>query len=215
VDFVYQMRRTAAGSETGYHDIKAGEIAVRRAEDRLEQMLTTDFDTVPCPKCGHFQSFMIQRIRERHCPRGLYHAGILLLILCAPFALAYPVVTSGHQVQAAEMDVLGAVSIVGTLGCLLSAGLIWRYYRRLKQFDLNQELGVEERIEIGRTKALGRDDYCSCLLSELQLILPRDSEEAPEDEFTRSVELLQRGNVLETLSVWQYILSIFPTRGLQ
>lgn len=84
--FAYQMQRRSQGDGFSplFLDNQGAQVrALDTAKENLMKQLEADFDTIPCPECGKYQTFMFFRIRwQRWC--GQIGFGLFLLFLTAP-----------------------------------------------------------------------------------------------------------------------------------
>lgn len=129
------------------------------AEEALRDYLENDFDPVPCPVCGHYQTYMFPKLLEARSLWGLVATMVLLVVgILSAVTTAYWGVS---YLQGPEDEKLWRVITccsVFAVVVLIGAGLSTAQRARVDRFDPNTE-DEQARIEKGRSRALTRAEF--------------------------------------------------------
>jgi hypothetical protein len=161
-EFVYCMRRSATGSAMTvfWTDLEGTrKEAAKDAKRYLAGALDREFDAVPCPACGHYQDYMIPKLRalQMHWARPLAITTLILSVCMIPMALMF---WADYMQRPSEASLFGAIAmslLSGSLG-LTGVSALTRRYLRLRLFDPNAGDSAE-RIAIGRRRALTKAQF--------------------------------------------------------
>lgn len=149
--YVYLLERKASGfgiSVRGLDDEGAQDRARIHAEQKLQNCFDNDYDLVPCPACGAYQSRMVASLRRSH-KMWIWALAMLLALSAVPiglFTLFRAVTTRFTPIT------------YGTLGvaiCLIITPLfLFRLHRQLgAKYDPNAG-DPEPRKQIAQERAL-------------------------------------------------------------
>ena len=139
--------------------------AITNAHTGLANVLYQAIEPVPCPKCGHYQQYMIPVARKRH-RRWMNLAAIIFGVLSGIGFLAFVIYqTANHSPDAPEALMVLAACVAVVIAIPITRRLIAR------RWDPNAG-DVQARISLGLSLALTKDEYLQQL---------RDQEKAIED----------------------------------
>jgi hypothetical protein len=161
-EFVYLMQRTVAGSGfivLSIDGARASQRAQATAERQLEKSLEHDFELVPCPSCGSYQSYMVERLRTKSRSDLLFLAALLLMVVFGFAALLSGMELLSGQLDAAEVAARETSLLVSLLAFVGAGALLYLYYKSPRRFDPNVAEGVNERIAFGKQMACLKEDY--------------------------------------------------------
>jgi hypothetical protein len=178
-DFVYLMKREVVGTgiSVRFMDYQgAAERAQESADAQLQQALEGHFELVPCPACGSYQSYMVERIRLKKRSNALFTTGILLMIVSAisGLSLARNLFDGTLDADSVLVKVAAVASIIAFLGGLT---LLWLWISRSNNYDPNRLEGAEERISFGKRMACLKKDYERMLAASVES--PREAPQTP------------------------------------
>ena len=74
--YAYRLRRRVAAKAGGYPGLDPAAANVN-AQHRLQVLVQSEIDPVPCPHCGWYQAVMVRKIRKLHL-RVLLRTGLIL-----------------------------------------------------------------------------------------------------------------------------------------
>lgn len=142
-EFVYALAREAGGKATGIVFLGGEEreqAAAVAADANLAELLETDVDPVPCPKCSLYQSSMVTAIRD-----GSYWWVIGFAMLSALVGIiAAAVLMSAVLYNLASVPrAVFLVAMIGGIGGGL--GLWWLHGRWCRAYDPNANEFAEQR----------------------------------------------------------------------
>jgi hypothetical protein len=158
----YRLKRTAWGQSPN----KA--MAREAARERLRLLLRRQIDPVPCPRCGWFQEEMISLLRGRRL-RWLRTLGIFCLSLGgvgAAFVFVWlkNSLEQGTRLTTTTFLAVSALAVIPLLGG--AAFLVLRVVQNAN-YDPNDPETEEKRIELGRSRALTRQEATELLEDEV------------------------------------------------
>lgn len=161
-EYGYWMKRSVSSSNTSWFLIgrdSARNRSTRDAEAELAERLRTEHDAVPCPQCGHYQKNMWPAAREAK------YSWVLAVGIVVGILLAASIMASGEIVSRLGGDnrfVKQVSRSIGGMACpalILVPVLAYVLKTKLKaRYDPNST-PKEDRIELGRERAMGPKEY--------------------------------------------------------
>lgn len=155
VTYGYQMHRTVeASSSTLGGEIEEQVIAraQREANGELAYQLREDYDLVPCPNCGWYQSGMVSRDRDARC-RWLTRAKLICFtswaVCCSCIAVGWMNVLDGKESLAETQPLRFIFAVIGCLFAALWGALTLLHLRIVARIDLNHT-PASDRIEVAK-----------------------------------------------------------------
>jgi hypothetical protein len=149
--YVLEVSAAAVGTESfffGNGDAK--ERAVTDAEAAVRRALKDAFQIVPCPHCGHYQSYMTPTPREAHLA-WLRTLGIVLVILALVFFLAYFLMSLSAS-YTAEVLLKMRICLVMTIVVGISAvAVLASKFIRTRRYDPNNAAELDNRLRYARS----------------------------------------------------------------
>jgi hypothetical protein len=149
--YFYEMDRAAEGRGDS-------DQAKERAEEYLRQKLAQEFDIVPCPHCGQYQSYMTPEVRWGHLHR-LRVLGILLLLVAIVFFGGYLLMffSSSYTAEVLlRMRVCLAVAVA--LG-VNATGLLIVKFVLTRRYDPNNAAELEARLRLAGSRCISKDEF--------------------------------------------------------
>jgi hypothetical protein len=156
-EYIYQLRRRVNGRASSFL-IPDHQAAWQQANENLRHALAKACDPVPCPLCGWYQQPMIRRARQLKY-RRFWLISLLLVIATAILAAAGAIVVALMRQQGGPLPWLATVLFILAGAALVAAPVVvvlkfilsWSY-------DPN-DADVESRIELGCSRAIGKETY--------------------------------------------------------
>jgi hypothetical protein len=162
--YFYLLTRSVKVRVSTWDQIRAGadgaiHQGLHLAHIALEKALASDFDAVPCPACGWYQTCMLPLARAKRF--GLVSGPALAWLLVGGLTLlAATVLTSASRLSGESfvLDVLicGLAWAVACAGLVAGAVSLIRYFRLRRSYDPNSE-PVVVRKELGLLMTLSGD----------------------------------------------------------
>ena len=158
-EFVYALSREATGEGTSLlflNNQGAEQEATRAAEAELAKKLENDIDPVPCPKCGLYQSAMVDIVRSSQ------HGWLLLIAILCPLVsfIAFCFLASAfifNPVWATTGARIG-LAIGGVGGILAAIGLLVLWNSITNAYDPNSH-DHEAKRQSSKQKGMLKDDF--------------------------------------------------------
>jgi hypothetical protein len=125
--------------------------------EHLKQLLATEFEAIPCPACGWYQSNMIPKVRKRH-RRWMIHVGQCLTVGLITVMLI-SLLINGYPEFQGDPRIPWPI-FVAVLVCLFAVGIgliIWRS-KLAQSSDPNAE-DVEARKSYGRSRTIFMSEH--------------------------------------------------------
>jgi hypothetical protein len=151
------MERVAAGIGTSFLFLDnpgAEQRASQGAEKHLRQILESECDAVPCPKCGWYQTPMQVKLRHEHL-RWFHWVGFLATFAAGAF-LVFVWLNgrfNGNDFPISKTTVVCAWVATGT-GLAIMIGRFWI----ARNFDPNV-IPQDSRIANGQSLAISKTDF--------------------------------------------------------
>jgi hypothetical protein len=160
-EYFYQMERSAEGAGTSFlffgHE-GARERAASAAEENLRQTLMQEFDIVPCPHCGHYQSYMVPTVRWAHLA-WLRTCAILLLVVAVIIFVVYVMMFLSSSYTA---DVLLRMRICLILALALGipamVALVTKFVLT-RRYDPNNPAEADDRIRLAKARCITWEEF--------------------------------------------------------
>jgi hypothetical protein len=164
-EYVYVLEREGVGAGASVYGISMhglneapGEHAVGAAQDTLQQYLENDFDPVPCPTCGLYQTFMFPKL-YKPVPWVQIIRLFSLMVACLTSVIALYWVFAylnrpGDQVLGRLIATSAQFAILVLI--FFALGVVER--SRVSRFNPNTE-DQQVRIEKGRSRAVTRAEF--------------------------------------------------------
>lgn len=156
-EYVYVLKRENTGTATSFYlglDAEEQKQLVSNAEETLREYLANDFDPVPCPVCGHYQSYMFPKLMKTGCLWGVVAPVAVLVVgaLSAVGVVVRAIEYFGRPGDQTLWRLAGPCTGLGVAG-LIGAGLWAAQRARVRNFDPNTE-DQQARVERGRKRAV-------------------------------------------------------------
>ena len=158
--YVYSITRSMEGQGSSLYFLDNTGAAGRardRASAALQQLLATDCDPVPCPRCGWYQAEMVAKLRRNH-KAWLYWVWVSLLfafVICS--VIGWLMFWNPNGATAATLTLCVAGTIVaGAVGVMF-------YHRHLRNALEPNDTAQEERLLIGQSRAESVADFSEWL----------------------------------------------------
>jgi hypothetical protein len=160
----------------------AKERATAKAQADLAEKLAKKCDPVHCPHCGHMQAEMVREAKKRYLD-WLFKGGVGAL--CAAVLLGALAINSAlSEVVARRPDqylfwILSSIAAISGL-CMLFVKFVLS--ARLSPNSLD----VETRKQLGRTKAVSKDEFFQIISEQPESLGARFSNTAIQPEARRA-----------------------------
>jgi hypothetical protein len=162
-EYVYVLDREGVGVGTSVYGLyaeAAADNAESGAQDALGQYLANDFDPIPCPTCGHYQTFMFPKLIENRSPWApLAVAATLVVGVLSLVGVMYWGVNYLERPSNYALTRLGMAASILVVAGLTEAGMSAAERNRVRRFDPNAEEDQPTRVAKGRSRAMTRADF--------------------------------------------------------
>jgi hypothetical protein len=143
-EYSYEMQRNAqvAGFNPYSPAPGMGERVEHQAKQAVQRRLAQESELIPCPKCGWFQTDMVEDARRRmhgglrRLSKWIGIPGLVLMVL-----LAIPMMTTGDR------DMLQFIGWGTTISLLFMPGLLLVRNWLAQGFEPNQISAVRQRLD--------------------------------------------------------------------
>ena len=147
--------------------------AASRAQERLVRDLVTSPRPIPCPSCGWCNEPAARALRARRY-RWMWELGLGLvsfsgLGLALGLLLAFLIEDLDAKKRA------GPTIAVAVAGALFASGVVLLALRKVRErgFDPNRDIPDDERLTLGRTRALTQSQYDELMAANAEPPAPR------------------------------------------
>lgn len=150
--YVYLLERKATGSGISLKVLDDDQVgqdrAYANAQQKLQDCLDNDYELIPCPACGAYQSRMVASLRRSH-QMWMWALAMLLVIAVVPMGL----LTLFYS-RTAGLTPLGYCLIALNFVMFIAPFVLFRLHKYLgSKFDPNAG-DPEPRKQIARERAL-------------------------------------------------------------
>lgn len=161
-EYVYVLEREGEGVGTSVYLLNVGgaeDHAASAAEDTLQEYLENDFDSVPCPVCGHYQRYMFPKLYDGGSTWISITQLIAIVVVClsAVGAAYWGVAYLQRPGEYAVVRLAVTLALLAVFG-LFAFGLRAVERSQAQRFDPNSE-DQRARIEKGRSRAVTREEF--------------------------------------------------------